>query len=57
MADILMYNPKDDKKIAPSVDYNQWLQHLDTQLNEPTNKKPRKILKVVKPMTKKKTLL
>ena len=38
MADILMYNPKDDKKIAPSVDYNQWLQHLDTQLNEPTNK-------------------
>ena len=24
-------------KITPSVDYNKWLQHLDTQLNKPTN--------------------
>ena len=24
-------------KIKPSVNYNQWLKRLDTQLNEPTN--------------------
>ena len=39
MADKLMYIPNDDTKIPPSVDYNQWLKSLDTQLNEPTNAK------------------
>ena len=24
-------------KITPSIDHNQWLKRLDTQLNEPTN--------------------
>ena len=43
-------------KIIPSVDYNQWLERLDTQLNEPTNQNSKKFPKVVKP-TNKKTLL
>ena len=42
-------------KIAASVDYNQGLKRLDTQLNEPTNQS-NKFPKVVK-QTKKKTLL
>ena len=43
-------------KITPFEDYNQWLKRLNTELNEPTNKKSRKVTKVVKP-TNKKTLL
>ena len=34
-------------KINPSVDYNQWLKHLDTQLKEPTNKYSIKVPKEV----------
>ena len=30
-------NPVDDTQNAPSVDYNNCLQRLDTQLHEPTN--------------------
>ena len=33
MADKLMDNPNDDTKICHSVDYNQWLKRVDTQLN------------------------
>ena len=40
-------------KIAPSVDYNQLLKRLDTQLNEPANQNSLKVPKVVKPMNKK----
>ena len=40
-------------KITPSVDYNKWLKHLDTQLN---NSKFTIVTKVVK-STNKKTLL
>ena len=36
MADKFMYISNDDN---PSVDYNEWLKHLETQLNEPTYKK------------------
>ena len=36
------------RKFTLSVDYNWWLKHLDTQLNEPTikkiNKSPPKFL-------------
>ena len=39
-------------KITPSVDYNQWLKRLYTQLIEPTDKISI-VLKVVKPMNKK----
>ena len=39
-------------KITPSADQNQWLKHLKTQLNEPTNQN---LLKSLKP-TNKKTL-
>ena len=38
--------------ITPSVDYNQWLNRLDTQLNKPTKIKFMKVLKVVKPTNK-----
>ena len=40
MDDKLMYIPNFDTRdrIKPSVDYNQWLKRLDTQLNQPTNK-------------------
>ena len=37
MADKLKYIPYDDTQITRSVDYNQWLKHLDTQLNDSTN--------------------
>ena len=33
------------QKITPSVDYNQWLKHLDTQLEEPTNQNSIKVPK------------
>ena len=36
MADKLMYIPYDDKQ-KKSIDYNWWLEGLDTQLIEPTN--------------------
>ena len=38
---------------TPNVDYIQWLKHLDTQLNEPINKKSIKVPKVVMPTNKK----
>ena len=40
-------------KITPSVDLNYWLEHLDTQLNEPTNQNSLKVNKVVQPKNKK----
>ena len=40
-------------KIIPSVDYNQWLIVLDTQLDEPTNQNSIKFPKVFEPMNKK----
>ena len=42
--------------ITPSVDYNQWLERLDTQLNKPSNQNSSKVPKVIKSMSKK-TLL
>ena len=53
MGDILMYIPNDDTQNFSSVDYNQWLERLDTQINEPTNKNLIKVPEVVN----KKTLL
>ena len=29
-------SPMIKHKITPFLDYNKWLKHLDTQLNEPT---------------------
>ena len=40
-------------KITPSVDYNEWLKRLDTQLNKATIKNFIKVLKVDKPINKK----
>ena len=37
MADKLMYIPNDETQNNPSVDYNEWLKHLDTELNKPAN--------------------
>ena len=37
MADKFMYNKYNGKKITPSVDYNQCLKRLYTQLNKQTN--------------------
>ena len=42
-------------KITPSLDYNWWFKHLDTQLNESTNQNSRKVAKFVR-QTNKKTL-
>ena len=43
-------------KILSPVDYNYWLERLETQLNESTNQNSLKVPRVVKP-TNKKTLL
>ena len=40
-------------KVTPSVDKKEWLNYLDTQLNELTNKNSMKVPKVVKPTNKK----
>ena len=40
-------------KIFPFVDYNKWSKHLDTQLNEPTNKNSIKDRFVVRQTNKK----
>ena len=40
-------------KVTPSLEYNYWLNHLDTQLNEPSNQNSFKVAKVVKPTNKK----
>ena len=53
MANKLMYIPNVHTQITPSVDYNQWLKGLDTQLNKPTNQNPLKVPKVVKSTNKK----
>ncbi len=37
MAFKFLYFPKNDTQNYPVVDYNLCLNHLDTQLNEPTN--------------------
>ncbi len=48
MANKLMYIPNNDiNKINPSIDYNYWLKHLDTQLNVPTNQSSIKVLKLL----------
>ena len=52
MADKLMHFPNEDKKITRSVNYNQWLKSLNTQLNEPTNQNLIKVPKVVMPTYK-----
>ena len=49
----LTYNPNNDTQITPSVDYNQWLKRLNTQLNELTNKNSMKVPKVVSQQIKK----
>ena len=55
MADKYIHN--DDTQNHPgSVDYNQWLKRLETELNETTNQNSIKLPKVVEP-TNKKTLL
>ena len=56
MTDKLIHIPNVDTQITSSVNYNYWLKHLNTQFNEPTNKNPLKVPKVVKP-TNKETLL
>ena len=43
----------DDTQNYPFIDYNLWLKHLDTQLNEPTNQNSLKIPKVIKPTSNK----
>ncbi len=43
-------------KITPSVDLNQWLERLNTQLNKPTNQNLVKVPKVVE-LTNKKMIL
>ena len=40
-------------KIIHSVDYNYWLERLNTQLNEPTDPNSIKVSKVVEPTNKK----
>ena len=40
-------------KNTPSLDYNQLLKNIDTQLNEPTNQNSKKVPKDVKPIDKK----
>ena len=52
MADKLIYISNKDA----SVDYNQWLNRLDTQLKEPINQNSTKVNKVVKPTNKKTSL-
>ena len=47
MANKLMYIPNEDTQNIPSVDKNQWLKRVNTQLNETTNQnslKPPKFL-------------
>ena len=39
MAGKLMYILNDNTQNYPSVDYNEWLKRLDTQLNKPNNPK------------------
>ena len=48
MTDKLMHIPYDYTKNYPSVDYNQWLKRLDTQLNQLTNQNLINVPKVVK---------
>ena len=43
-------------KFTSSVDYNQWLERFDTQLNETTKQNSIEVPKVIVP-TNKKTLL
>ena len=43
-------------KITPSVDYNQWLKRLDSQLNDPTNQNLIEVPNFIMPKNKK-TLL
>ena len=40
-------------KITPTVDQNQWLNRLNTQLNKPTNQNSVKVPKDVKSTNKK----
>ena len=53
MANKLMYIPNDDTLSYPFCRYNQWLNRLDTQHNELTNRNLIKVPKVVKPTNKK----
>ena len=40
-----MYIPYDETNITPYVDYNQWLNRLDTQHNEPRVNEREKVIK------------
>ena len=53
MADKLMYIP--NVKTQISIDYNQWLKGLETQLNKPINQNSLRVPKVIK-ATNRKTL-
>ena len=56
MVDLLMYITRMTHKNTPSVDYNERLKSLNSQLNKPTNQNLVRVPKVVK-QTNKKTLL
>ena len=47
MTENMMYIPNNVTQITFSVDYNQWLKLLDTQLKEPNNQKSLKVPEVV----------
>ena len=59
MTDRLMYIPNAMMiyRINPSVEYNDWLKSLDTQINESTNQNSLKVPKVVNPTNTKKMSL
>ena len=43
-------------KITPSIDHNQWLKRLDTQLNKPTNQNSKESPKFLKQRIRKRYL-
>ena len=45
MTNKLMYISNDDTINFPFLDYDKWLKHLDTRLNEPTNQNFKKVYK------------
>ena len=56
MADKLMYFPNDNTQITPSVDLNQLLKRLNTQLNKPTNQNSPKSPKLLSQRIRKRNL-
>ena len=47
MADKFMHIPNDNTQITHPVDYNQWLKRLDSKLNDQTNQKLNKVIKLL----------